>query len=397
LAPSGPVEVRRVDLNGRADALESWIPGGTIERFVWGSRLEEHRFVTEKPIAAYERCFSIHGTRVTRGGGLTPISAEDCPVVVATLPVFTALAAPPLPCRRPLLPLLDGAQEGQLEVVGHYDPWASGLVPPGGPTNLLICFADGPWAEAAKALDKALDATRKPDAAVVVVGVLRAGELGQAAEPPLDGDVTLLLTEDSAGSWAAAFGISKPPATVLIGPDGDVRWKDEAALDPVKLGKVLDEQLESGGEVSWTPLRLAVAASDPAPDAPLRLGEGRDLALRRLRGRSVVLSFWTSCSEPSVEQLRQLREALESGAEGSTPRVRDRGRRKPETGHGARQPGAASLPAHSRPRAADRPPLRRLLLAGHRAGGPRRKGRGSRPRVGSRGEPLRAAPWPAPV
>jgi peroxiredoxin len=185
-------------------------------------------------------------------------------------------------------------------------------VPPGGPTNLLVHFAEGPWAKAAVALHKALAATAKRDAAIVVVGALATGMLAQAASVTLDAGVTLLLTEDSAGNWAAAFGISKAPATVLVGPAGEVRWKDEAALDPAKLGKVLDEQLEPGGEVSWRPLRLAVAASDRAPDAPLRLGDGRELALRRLRGRSVVLSFWISCSEPSVEQLRQLREALES-------------------------------------------------------------------------------------
>jgi peroxiredoxin len=312
LAPSRPVEVRRVTLNGHADALESWIPGGTIERFVWDGHVEEHRFVTEKPIAAFERCLSVQGTRVTRGGGLAPVSADDCPLLAATLPVFRELPTPSLPCRRPLLPLLAGAPEGRLEVVGHYDPWASGLVPPGGPTSLLVHFAGGPWAEAAAGLEEALVATAKRDAAIVVVGVVGTGMLAQAASVTLDTDATLLLTDDPAGNWAAAFAISKAPATVLVGPDGALRWKDEAPLDPAKLGKALDEQLEPGGEVSWRPLRLAVAASDRAPDAPLRFGAGRELALRRLRGRSVVLSFWTSCSEPSVEQLRQLREALES-------------------------------------------------------------------------------------
>jgi peroxiredoxin len=315
LAPSRLVEVRRVGLNGLADALESWIPGGTIERFVWGSHVEEHRFVTEKPLAVFEgvRCLSVQGTRVTRGGGLAPVSAEDCPVLVAILPVFRELPTPALPCHRPLLPLLAGAPQGRVEVVGHYDPWASGLVPPGGPTNLLVHFAEGPWGEASDACDKALAATGKRDAALVVVGVLGAGELAQAANATLDADTTLLLAEDPAGSWAAAFGISTAPATVLVGPDGEIRWKDEAALDPVKLGKLLDKQLESGGELSWAPLRPAVTPGDRAPDAPLRLGDGRELPLRRLRGRAVVLSFWTSCSEPSVEQLRQLREALESG------------------------------------------------------------------------------------
>src|SRR5204863_1763319 len=76
-----------------------------------------------------------------------------------------------------------------------------------------------------------------------------------------------------------------------------------------------DEELESGGTVSWRPLRPAVAASDPAPDAPLRLGQGRKLSLRRLRGGPVVLCFWTSCSQPSIEQLRQLRSALDSAGD----------------------------------------------------------------------------------
>lgn len=316
LAPSRPVEVRRLGLNGFADALESWIPGGTIERFVWGSRVEEHRFITEKPKLVSEalRCLSVQGTRVTRGGGLAPVSAEDCPVLVATLPVLSE-PPPPQPCRRPLLPLLGVAPEGRVEVVGHYDPWASGSVPAGGPTNLLVLFAEGSWAEAATALAKALAATRHRDAAIVVVGVLGTDRLAEAATATLDADATLLLTEDPSAHWAATFGISRAPATVLVGPTGEVRSRDEAALDPVKLGKVLDKHLEPGGEVSWRALRMAVAASDRAPDVPIRLGEGRELALRRLRGGPVVLSFWTSCSEPSVEQLRQLREALESGGE----------------------------------------------------------------------------------
>jgi len=202
-----------------------------------------------------------------------------------------------------------------MEVVGHYDPWASALAPPGGPTNLLVHFTEGSWAEAAKPLAEALAATRKRDAAVVVVGVVGAGELSQAASTTLDADATLLLTEDPSDCWASAFDISNAPASILVGPDGTVRWKDDAALEAKKLGRVLDNHLEPGGEVSWQALRLAVAESGPAPDAPLRFGDGRELALRRLRGESVVLSFWTSSSEPSLEQLRQLREALEAGRE----------------------------------------------------------------------------------
>jgi peroxiredoxin len=218
-----------------------------------------------------------------------------------------------VPCRRPLLPLLADTPEGRVKVVGHYDPWASGLAPSGGPTNLLVHFAGERWPEAAKALDKALSATRKRNAAIVVVGVVEGPMIGHATGTDLE--ATVLLTEDPSGGWAGAFGISTPPGTVLVGPRGEVRWKDEGALDPAKLSKVLDKQLESGGTVSWRPLRPAVAAGDPAPDAPLRLGDGGELPLRRVRGGSAVLCFWTSCSEPSIEQLRELRQALESSGE----------------------------------------------------------------------------------
>jgi len=243
------------------------------------------------------------------------------------------------------------------------------LCHPRAPPNLLAHFAEGSWAEAANALEKALAASAKRDAALVVVGVLGTGGVGQAASATLDADVTLLLTEDPSGGWAAAFGISKAPATVLVGPDGAVRWKDEAALDTRKLGKLLDEHLEPGGEVSWRELRPAVAASDTAPDAPVRFGDGRELALRRLRGGSVVLSFWTSSSEPSLEQLRELRERWtpagrinRTSSASGTERTRSRSASSPS--------GSSFLsPLVPDPERLNRQPLWRLELADHRPGG----------------------------
>ena len=317
LAPSGPVAIRRTSRSGFVDAIESWIPGGTIDQFVWDSRVEQDRFVTEITGPVYEglRCLTVQGTRVTRGGGLVPVTGEDCPVIVVVLPQPPGLPVPPLPCRRPLLPLLTGTPDGQVEVVGHYDPWGSGLAPSAGPTNLLLHFADDDWAEADRLLAEALAGTRKRDAAIVVVGVLPAGHLAAAAGATLDADTTLLLTEDPAGNWSQAFGVSNVPATVIVGPDGTVRWASDA-LDSAKLRRALDKQLEPGGEVSWRALRPAVESGNRAPDARLPLGKGTELPLRRLRGKAVVLSFWTSCSEPSIEQLRQLRAAQEAGREG---------------------------------------------------------------------------------
>ena len=325
LVPSRPVVVRRATSNGSASALESWIPGGTIERFVWGSRLEEHRFVSggveggghggggRLGVSVALRCLSVVGTRVTRGGGLVPVSANDCPILVAALPAPDVPPRRTGPLRRPLLPLLQPRDGEGIDIVGHYDPWAAGVMPEGGPTNVLVHFAEGPWDHEARLLDEALAASG--EAAVVVVAVLTPDALRHVGRATLDGRATLLLTDDPSGGWTSVFDVAQAPATVLLGPDGQVRWRHEGKLDAKRLRKALEEHLERGGEVSWRMLRLAVGASDAAPDAPLRLGDGRELPLRRLRGGSAVLSFWSSSSEPSVDQLRELSRALEAGAE----------------------------------------------------------------------------------
>jgi peroxiredoxin len=202
-----------------------------------------------------------------------------------------------------------------VKVVGHYDPWAAGLAPTAGPTNLLVHFAGEGWPEAAKALETALAANRKREAAVIVVGVVAADSLTEAAGAGLEADASLLVTDDPSGGWAAAFGDPKAPATVLVGSAGQIRWKGEGPLDPAKLGKVLDKELEPGGSVAWRPLGSTAAPGAAAPDAPVRIAEGSEVPLRRLRGGSVVLCFWSSCSEPSIKQLRELREAISSAGE----------------------------------------------------------------------------------
>jgi hypothetical protein len=87
----------------------------------------------------------------------------------------------------------------------------------------------------------------------------------------------------------------------------------------------------------------------------------------------LVHCFWTPYSEPSIEQLRQLRDALDSKA-ADCPSVLGIG------------DGAAG------PRAVDRPPLRHLLWPTTVQIGPDRRGRRSRFRAGLRTQPLRGNP-----
>ena len=315
LAPTRAIEVRRVAADGFSDALESWIPGGTIDRFVWGTVVETHRFVSEKRTVVTDfRCLTVEGTRVTRGGGVAAVSAQVCPDLIATLPILADPPPPEGPSRRPLLALLGASADGSSDVLGHYDPWASGSAPAAGPTNLLVHFTEGSWRAAAETIDAALAAGAGRDAAVVVVGVVGARALADAAATGLE-HATLVLTDDPSGGWNATFGVAAP-ATVLVGPAGRVAWKDEGSLDPAKLEEALEQHLEGGGAMSWQALRSAAVTGDAAPDALLQLGSGRALPLRRLRGGSVALSFWSASSEPSIEQLRQLSEALEAEGEG---------------------------------------------------------------------------------
>lgn len=317
LAASGPVVVMEASRGGLEDALQSWIPGGTVQRYVWRrflappatARVEEHRFVTEPltgggihgDVVFGGVCLTVEGTRVTAGGGLAAVSGGAC---FRFAPVLAQVSALVTAGPRPLLPLMDATVDGRLRVVGHYDPWAHGRAPSQGPTNLLVHVASDAG-EAAGLLRGAL-AARKGDAAILAVGAVPAGGLGRLEASALDGEV--LLVEDEGRRWAEAFGCSEAPATVLVGPRGEVVWREPGAITPAALARAIDRYAEAGGRIAPHPIGLAVRVNDRPPDLPLGLPDGGELSLRRLGGRPVVLAFWTPRSEPSVAHLELLRD-----------------------------------------------------------------------------------------
>ena len=337
LAPSRPVVVRHVRRSGMIDALESWIPGGTIDRFVWSSerpvftplilsgvagplgaqRLEEHRFVTEDsafPAAFTFRCLDVFGRKLTSSGTMAGVSGHTCgfyvpipPWPVVRWPVKSARAMPavPLPGVRP---------DGSTGIVGHFSPWGSGLAPADGPTTMVVHFADGGWEETAAALARAVEQAR--DAAVVVVVLLRPGALATARPAAVATDAAFVVGEDVENHWAEALGVSAHPATVIVDSSGRVVFNEHAALSDSRLGAALAEYARPGGRVSWQRVQLGVVSGDVPPDAQFRYGDGAELSLRRFRGRPVVVAFWTSWCEPSLEQLRQLRAVYESSRRG---------------------------------------------------------------------------------
>jgi peroxiredoxin len=102
--------------------------------------------------------------------------------------------------------------------------------------------------------------------------------------------------------------VSDIPATVLVGPQGDVVWRDTSAITAKKLSSAIDKYAKAGGEVALHPIRLAIGLNERPPDVPLRLADGSELSIRRLKGRPIALTFWTSRSEPRLDHLEFLRD-----------------------------------------------------------------------------------------
>ena len=338
VAPTQPVVVRQRKRGGMLDAFESWIPGGTIDRFVWtreglvvsargaftgpGGRTEEHRFVTEEnpagPASPFGslRCLEVQGRRVTAAGQMAPVSGHTCGFTVPVPPwpvVDGILGADGL---MPVMPMRGRRPDGSVGVVGHYSPWASGLAPAEGATTMVVHFASGGWEETAKELAEGLKGAKE---AAVVAMVLLPDDAMTDAAAALESEAGLLVGEDVDGRWSRAFGVTAP-ATVIVGPRGEVAWKDEGELSASKLSRTLAKVAEPGGNVTWRPLRLGVVAGDRPPEFPIRLRGGGELSLRRTTGRDTVLAFWTSWSEPSLEQLRELARAVDA-SEGTAPIV----------------------------------------------------------------------------
>ncbi len=331
LAPSRPVVVRHVKRLGMIDALDSWIPGGTIDRFVWshdrpesmpliiggrslggGQRVEEHRFVTEdseSPVVFALRCLDVYGHRITSSGSKVPVTGHACGFYVPVL-IWPSVRWPAKSGRTmPVVPLRGVRPDGTVGIVGHFGPWASGLAPADGKTTTVVHFAANGWADTARTLARALDRVR--DAAVVAVVLLPSGSLPKAPRVTIDTEAGFVVGEDVGGHWAEALRVSKVPATVVVDHRGRIVFSEEGPVSEPTLGRVLAEHVQPGGQLSWQPLRLAVVAGDRTPEFPFCIDGGAELSMRRLRGRRVVLAFWASWCEPSLEQLRELRRALE--------------------------------------------------------------------------------------
>lgn len=349
-APGAFASFRRVDrqagpLTGLANvsmalefsAFESWIPGGAVERYVWrevrsdGSVArqisEPHQFVGQVPVEAA-------GASAHLGGRLSGSSFDSAsigwPPAVWCLEVlgrqFAGAGGPPVAVSRRVCSIssvvvaLDRAfgerlpirvPDGAGGVLADVDPWGARRPHTRGDDpesrGLLLLHHSPEGAE--RGAEDLLAALRTSRAHAAVFPLILDPDGGARYPAGLSKGGGVAVTTDPEHRWRERFGLEEP-GTVLLGARGRPLWRSRGSLDPEALAKALAGLRPARiRPPRRRQLGLALNPGDFAPDVLFPCGPQVVVALRRLRGREVLLCFWTTWSDAALEELRRLEAA----------------------------------------------------------------------------------------
>ena len=321
-------------------AFKSWVPAGTVKRYVWtwqrenpyfdvphhhleGTNLievvaDEHGFVLPMPenVPPDGRlCLQVEGTQFPSGGGAAhPVWGESCQIIWPTLRAVLP-AAWPYVMAAPVWQM-GRARDLSLEnaIVAHVAAVAHSEASTELGRNAIVHFADPRSAKPLELLGRALSRRSRRDIPVAVVLVLprgsfrdprasfaeRLGSLGREFSG------SIVITEDYESGWTRTFGVERPPATFVINARGEVVWQHSGRPAAEAVTAALDEHVTIGTRSRGRSVRLAVRPGDRAPDVLFTDARGDRLALRKLRGRRVLLNFWKSWSRPCLAELDRL-------------------------------------------------------------------------------------------
>lgn len=305
------------------DALESWIPGGTIRGYRWlqvaaggavaGQTDEPHRFVLRieplsNTITAGEHygwpptswCLEVRGTQFV--GALDPVNVTR--TVCAMTVVVPSLD---LSALGDLLTLQVVDEAGG--VLADLAPWARYRAHAfaGDSENrgyLLVHLAAAEAREAAAILRQALG--KLPPATPVFPTIVT-----KSAGVPARELAGIAITTDPRGAWRARFRLEREGTTVLLGPGGVELWRDTGPLRAEKLLEALKRQdLANARPPRQMPVSLALPSGIIAPDFFFQctlpvLTQGLSISTTKLLGRELELLFWTTWSAASLEELRR--------------------------------------------------------------------------------------------
>lgn len=180
--------------------------------------------------------------------------------------------------------------------------------------NAVVFFPDWRASRPFDALARGLDAMRRQPPALTVFVIVPAGSLDvsrrefearlAAFSAPVAARVQ--VAEDSVGGWARTFDVGTTPSLFLIDARRKVVWNASGDLAPADIAAALDQHVVPGPGPRFRPLRLRVSPGERAPDVYFRDDQGGEGALHRLRGQSVLLTFWQAWSAPCLAELRRL-------------------------------------------------------------------------------------------
>ena len=331
------VQIGETHQDAAFTALDSWIPAGRIDRFVWTwveysgfsvlsgvqkTAVDEHRFIFPKPAgisSVSQICLQIEGIQITAAGqvvsnaGGTTCHVQDLGYAMNVPSWWAPLT---IPFWRP--PVADTGSLRQA-IAGHMSVQANAPGDGEPHRNALVYFVDGTGKQPLDSLIKALVESRNSSSVVTTV-VLPAGtfdaprgEVESKLGLPSDGVPQLHFTEDDEGGWTKTFGVSKTPAMHLLNARREFVWKHEGEASSEEIVAALERYALPTPPPGFRPLRLEVSPGDAAPDAAFE-DSGKQFALHRLRGRDVLLNFWQSWSAPCLTELQRL-QRLHQGPE----------------------------------------------------------------------------------
>jgi AhpC/TSA family len=308
--------------SGEYSALKSWIPGGTIQEFIWTGRAgaplrdDHHTFLFHTTFASPVTllCLTVKGTRITASGPITyqTVSANNvfCHWGLEVNARASALLGKASDL--PKVALIRTSISGGIEVVGHASPWA----PPGTvrekATSLIVHFPDAHSLSRLEALPRALQQVAREGTAAAIVIVVSPEQLPYTR--PLDG----VAFSDDQKAWADSVHFNEAPATFLIDTEGDVSWQHQGPLTFEEFVAALRAHLPSGGGFAPRVLRPSVRMGQPVPNFLFHPDADHELTLRRLTGNPVVLIFWKSTSRASLELVRDVERSI-AGTRGQGP------------------------------------------------------------------------------
>lgn len=309
-------------------ALNSWIPGGTIQRFDWSMQGQSQPFFTDSNKFVYQHppleeaaafaassagtipgyvplCLTVRGSRLSSSGTVAAQAVSGTACGYAWHPIINGLSGlgAAADASSTMVALAQRGPSGLVQVTGYM---AAGVDRTGKSTpNLIVHFAGDSTIGRLNVLTQALQESNRADAATAVLAILSADQLAKASYT--DG---VVYAEDTRGAWERIFGVTSAqrPVTLIVNPMGKVVWQ-QGDMDGLALAEALRKVLVKGKPLSVSLLKLTPGVGRTSPNFLLELAPGRDLTLRKLAGRPVILSFWRSSLPASMQAVHDLQKA----------------------------------------------------------------------------------------